>query len=99
MSGNDLQTLDIRHLICPMTSVHLRLALDQLPPRQQLRILLHGRTTLHNVRAMLATLHRECLVTELLPQEVRQPADPEDHALLIEPARQASASQGAHDGR
>lgn len=48
--------VDIRDKICPMTTVHVRLALDKTPTGSRLDILLSGEETLKNVEILLKTL-------------------------------------------
>lgn len=85
MNAKNINTLDIRHFVCPMTSVHLRLALDQQSNGAILRVLLRGNTTLQNVRTMLATLHQEILKSgpvSTLDEKIENVA-PEDFFLVI----------------
>jgi len=43
------QTIDLRAELCPMTFVHVRLALDRLPPGSRLAVLLRGEEARRNV--------------------------------------------------
>ncbi|RUT25007.1 response regulator SirA [Asaia sp. W19] len=51
-----VKIVDITQQICPMTTVHVRLALDQASKGDELEILLKSEETLRNVRVLLNTL-------------------------------------------
>ena len=51
--------LDLTGEVCPMTTVHLRLALDRLPPSAILGVRLRGDEPRKNVAAAVKTLGHE----------------------------------------
>lgn len=48
--------IDIRDKTCPMTTVHVRLALDKSSPGEALEIILRGEETRRNVEILFRTL-------------------------------------------
>lgn len=85
MTKKDRNRVDIRQFVCPMTSVHLRVALDRLPSGALLDVWLRGDETLKNATAMLASLHQELVETRPTPHDATidsLPAHP-DYILTI----------------
>lgn len=64
MTDNILNFLDIRHFSCPLSSVHVRLRLDQIPNNSFLMILLHGEETYNSIRSFLSALHYPIIQVE-----------------------------------
>ncbi|WP_081775966.1 sulfurtransferase TusA family protein [Asaia platycodi] len=52
--------IDIRDKTCPMTTVHVRLALDKSSYGEALIIILRGEETRRNVEILLRTLGQQC---------------------------------------
>ncbi|WP_370518151.1 MULTISPECIES: sulfurtransferase TusA family protein [unclassified Saccharibacter] len=71
MTDNILNFLDICHLSCPLSSVHVRLRLDQIPNNSFLTISLHGKETYNSIRSFLSALHYPIVQIEE-PSEGRQ---------------------------
>lgn len=56
-----VHALDIRGLICPMTWVRVRCALDELTPGERLRVVLDHRPALSSIRTNAEDLGHEVL--------------------------------------
>ncbi|MXV45294.1 hypothetical protein GS501_09650 [Saccharibacter sp. 17.LH.SD] len=54
--------LDVRHFLCPMSSVQVRLHIDQLPVGAVSKIQLHGLEALENITTLLNTLQHSVLI-------------------------------------
>ena len=63
MTKNDINVLDVRHLICPMTTVHVRLRLDNMTSGEVINILVKGEEPRRNVASSIRSLGQEILET------------------------------------
>lgn len=66
------QTIDVRAELCPMTFVHVRLALDRLPAGAKLGVLLRGEEARRNVpRTALHQGHQLLSMDDLADETTR----------------------------